>query len=167
MANSNNDVVAHVTQIVPYNQRDGATPDRSSGFLVWDFDSSTDEYLYIDCRMRGWDGSSDIKVRFPWMSTSATSGKVEWEIAFWRLADAGDDVDSGWAGATPQAVIDDAVSPSGDFIYAEKVFTSGQIDGTQEGECFRLRFMRDVSTTSNMSGDAELLAHLIEILADV
>jgi hypothetical protein len=171
MANSNNDVVAHLGAVKPYGTSAAATPDsRSSlGIKLWDFiDSGGGTYIFIPGRMRGWDGSADIKLRFVWTASTATGNDVSWKIAFMRLNDGGPDIDSGWAGAAEQEVVSTAPGTCGDPKYEEKIFTAAEINGIQEGEAFRIRMRRDPSDADeSMTGDAELWDGYFELLADV
>lgn len=168
MANSSGDVVAKITSIRPYGTTAGATPDNRAGFQVWDFDATTTEYAYADGRMRGWDGSTSIVLRFGWIAstTAGTGEEVRWEVGFWRLADEGDDVDGGWSGATEQGVSSAAPATCGQIQYAEITFTSAQIDSIANGELFRLRIFRDHDhADDDMAGDAELKADSFELVA--
>lgn len=170
MPNNTDDVVARVSSVRPYETTAAATPDNRAGFQVWDFAPGSTEFAYADGRMRGWDDSTSIKVRFAWFASTAVADDVRWEVAFWRLADGGDDVDAGWNGAAPQGILSTAPGTCGDPKYVEIEFASGEINGVLNGELFRIRIYRDHDYTENgneddMAGDAELIADSFEIVA--
>lgn len=164
MANSTDDVLAFLSAVRPYGATLGATPDSRAGFQVWDFDTVQDEFAYIDGILQGWDGTTNLKLKFSWISSTATAGNVQWEAAFWLLDDEDVDVDGGWAGAASQGVSSDAPGTCGQLQYTEIEFTAAQIDGITNGKEFRILIQRDVSE-DNMAGDAELRADSFRLLA--
>lgn len=168
MANSTDDVVAHISTVRPYGSSAGATPDSRADIQVWDFDDDTTEYAYLDGRMRNWDGSTSVQVRFAWTASTDNNSahQVRWVIEFWHLADGGDDVDSGWAGSGEQGVSSNVAATCGDPIYAEIEFSSAQMDSVADGDLFRLRIYRYTShEDDDCSGDAEVWADSFEIVA--
>lgn len=168
MANNTGDVVARISSVRPYGTTAGATPDNRAQIQVWDFAPAVTEFAYLGLRMRGWDESTSVKVRFGWFAstTAGTGQEVRWEFAFWRLAADGDDVDAGWNGAAEQGVSSLAPAVCGDPQYGEITFTAAQVNGILNGELGRGRIFRDHDhADDDMAGDAELIADSFEIVA--
>ncbi len=93
--------------------------------------------------------------------SSATSNTVDWDVAFERIGDQQQDVDSDSFAAVNS--VDDTTVPgtSGNVDVVSIAFTDGaDMDSVAAGELFRLKITRD-ATNDDATGDAEL--HAIEI----
>lgn len=135
-----------------------ATLDTRNGHLVLDFDTSTQETaIFKGVLPRHYDGGG-ITVYLHVAMTSATTGTVGFDVAFERIGDGSQDIDSdGFATAqTVTAVTVPATSGHVDIL-SVAVTDGANIDSIAVGEAFRLRVRRDVANDT-ASGDAELLA---------
>lgn len=94
-------------------------------------------------------------------STVSTTGDIDWDIAFERIGDQQQDVDTdGFAAALS---VDNTVVPgtTGLVDVVNVAFTNGaQMDSVAAGEMFRLKITRDAANDTN-TGIANL--HAIEI----
>lgn len=140
---------------------DYATPDVRDGSTtahpVLDFDDTADESAVFSGVMpRHYDGGG-VTVTLHWAATSATTGAVVWAVAFERIGDEQQDIDSeGFAAAQSGTFAPPGTSG---LVSADGIaFTDGaQIDNVAAGEGFRLDVYRDADHGSdNMPGDAEL-----------
>lgn len=169
MANSTNDPIANISAVKPYGAANGATPDSRAGFLVWDFDASTQEYVLGDGKMRGWDGSTNIVVHGACIFSSALSngGTVAARVgfAFRRCDDEGEDADTAHTWSYQEVTVD-APTTNGQWQYWTITFTSAQIDSVAEGERFEFAVTRVVGhADDDASGDMEFDPASLEILA--
>lgn len=132
----------------------GSTPAES--VLVYDFDAAVVEYMDYLVRLSGYAGGG-LTLTIYWSATSATSGVTRWEVAFRRLQDDAEDVDTSQT-YDYNAVDDTAASASGELSYATLTFTDGaDMDSWAEGELAIMRIKRNASHANDtMSGDAEL-----------
>ncbi|MHC4346284.1 MAG: hypothetical protein ACYSUP_16535, partial [Planctomycetota bacterium] len=89
--------------------------------------------------------------------SSATSGTVDWDVAFERIGDQQQDIDSdGFASAKS---VDDTTVPgtSGLVDVVSVSFSDGsEMDSIQASEGLRIKVTRDAAS-DDASGDAELL----------
>lgn len=93
-------------------------------------------------------------------STVAESGDVDWDVAFERVGDQQQDVDSD-SFATAVSVDNTTVPATQGLVDIVAVaLTSGQIDGVAVGEKFRMKVTRD-GANDTCASDIEL--HMIEI----
>lgn len=137
----------------------GATPDTRNGHLVLDYDDTTDESAIFSSVMpRNYSGGG-ITVYVHYAMTSATTGKVRWDVALERVGDSQQDIDSDGF-ATAQSINVAAVPGTSGYVdIVSAAFTDGaQMDSIAVGEGFRLKVTRVPSDTSNdtATGDAEL-----------
>lgn len=137
----------------------GSTP--AEQFMVWDFDSSTVEYMDFLCKLEGYAGGG-LTFTIPWSSDGATSGDVIWSIAIRRIQDDAEDVDGSHT-YVYQDVTDTTASASGELSYPTLALTDGaQMDSWAEGELSNIRIRRraDQGGDTMNSNDAELWAIL-------
>jgi hypothetical protein len=89
--------------------------------------------------------------------TSATSGDIDWDIAWERIGEAVLDIDAD-SFATVQSVDATTVpATSGNVDIVSIAFTNGaQMDSVAVGEAFRIKVTRD-APNDTATGDAELL----------
>ncbi len=121
------------------------------------FDDSTDETAYWSLNMPGqYDGSSALTVEIRWkFATFVGSQTCDWEVAFARIEDDVDSIES-LVFATAQVVLATEASATGEVDYATVAFTNAQADGIQPNEAFILRIERDASGGTASPGDAQL-----------
>lgn len=134
-----------------------ATLDTRNGHPVLDFDTTTQESaIFTGILPRSYAGGG-ITVYVHWAATSATSGTIGWDVAFERIGDSQQDIDSDGF-ATAQTITATTVpGTSGHVDITNVAVTDGaNIDSIAAGEVFRLRIRRDVANDS-AAGDAELV----------
>lgn len=134
-----------------------ATLDRRNGHYVLDFDASTNEdAIWSDVMPRNY-GGGGLTVYIHYAMTSATSGDIDWDVAFERIGDQQQDIDSdGFAAANS---VDNTTVPgtSGNVDIVNVTFTDGaDMDSVAVGESFRIKVTRDAASDT-ASGDAELV----------
>lgn len=141
-----------------------ATFDTRNNHPVLDFDADTDETAVFSGVMpQNYAGTTGVTVYIHWSASTATANDVAWDVAFERIGDGQQDIDSDGFAAN-NSVIDTAPGTSGFVTIASVSFTDGaDMDSVAAGEKFRLRITRDADNVSDddMTGDAEL--HKIEI----
>jgi len=134
-----------------------------NGHPVLQFDASSQETAYFRAVMPNHYSGNGVTVYVHWATASATSGTVGWDVAFERIGDGSQDLDSdGFASAqTISAVTVPGTSGLVD-ITSVSVSDGANMDNVAAGETFRLRIRRDVAN-DNAAGDAHLVAvHLVE-----
>lgn len=135
-----------------------ATLDTRNSHWVLDFDATTNEdAVFSSVLPRSYAGSG-ITVYIHYAMTSATTGDIDWDVAFERIGDQQLDIDAD-SFATAQSVDNTTVPGTSGFVDIVNVaFTNGaQIDSIAVGESFRLKVTRD-ATSDTATGDAELYA---------
>lgn len=135
-----------------------ATLDQRNNHSVLDFDTTTQEAaIFTGVLPRHYAGGG-ITVYIHYAMTSATSGTCGWDVAFERMGNGSQDIDSdGFATAqTVTAVTVDGTSGNVDIVNVA-VTDGANIDSIAVGESFRLRVRRDVANDT-AAGDAELIA---------
>lgn len=136
----------------------GSTPAEGVPYLA--FDSAADEYAdFLGVMPRNYAGGG-LTCKLYWASTQ-TSGTCRWGVAFRRIADDAEDVDTSHTydfntgGATTASAV-------GEVDYFDITFTDGaDMDSLAVGELFNLRVFRDgdgTSGTDDLTGDAFLIA---------
>ena len=138
-----------------------ATKDSRNSHPVLDFDDTTNEdavWSYV--LPRHYDGGG-LTVYIHYSMTSATTGDIDWDVAFERVGDQQQDIDSdGFAAANS---VDNTTVPgtSGNVDIVNVTFTDGaDMDSIAVGEKFRMKITRDAASDT-ATGDAEL--HVIEL----
>ena len=134
-----------------------ATLDTRNGHLVLDFEDTTNESAVFAGVMPANYGNGGVTVSIHYAMSSATSGDLDWDVAFERIGDQQQDVDSdGFAAANS---VDNTTVPgtSGNVDVVSVTFTDGaDMDNVAAGEGFRLKVTRDAASDT-AAGDAELL----------
>jgi hypothetical protein len=135
-----------------------ATIDDRNGHRVLDFDTTTQEAAYFTGVMPRHYAGGGITVYLHWAATSATTGTIGWDVAFERISDSQQDIDSDGF-ATAQTVTAATVPGTSGHVKITNVACSdgANIDSIAVGETFRLRIRRDVANDT-AAGDAELFA---------
>jgi hypothetical protein len=116
-----------------------ATLDTRNQHPVLDFDATTNEDAV-----------------FHYAMSSATSGDVDWDVAFERIGDQQQDIDSDGFAAVNS--VDNTTVPgtSGNVDIVNVTFTDGaDMDSVAVGEGFRMKITRDAASDT-ATGDAEL-----------
>ena len=138
-----------------------ATKDLRNSHPVLDFDDTTNEdavWSYV--LPRHYDGGG-LTVYIHYSMTSATTGDIDWDVAFERVGDQQQNIDSdGFAAANS---VDNTTVPgtSGNVDIVNVTFTDGaDMDSIAVGEKFRMKVTRD-AVSDTATGDAEL--HAIEL----
>lgn len=125
---------------------------------VLEFDTTTQEgAVFLGVLPRHYSGGG-ITVYAHWAAATATSGTIGWDVAFERIGNGSQDIDSdGFASA--QTITAATVSgTSGNVSITSVAISDGaNIDSLAVGEAFRLRIRRDVANDT-AAGDAQLLA---------
>lgn len=137
-----------------------ATLDTRNGYLVLDFDASTDESAVFQGFMpRNYDGGG-VTVTVGWAATTATTGTISLDVAFMSVTDDADDLDTKAFAAANNANPTTATA-SGEVDYVTIAFTDGaDMDSVAAGETFFLKVTRDAdgtTSTDDMTGDMELV----------
>lgn len=135
-----------------------ATFDTRNSHPVLDFDDTTQETaIFTGVLPRNY-SSGGITVYVHHAATSATSGTIGWDVAFERIGDSQQDIDSDGF-ATAQTITATTVPGTSGHVQINSVAISdgANIDSIAIGEAFRLRIRRDVANDS-ATGDAELIA---------
>lgn len=140
-----------------------ATLDTRNGHPVLDFDQTTDESAIFSAVMPRSYGNSGVSVYLHVSATGITTGSYIFDVAFERIGDGQQDVDSDGF-ATAQSLAATAVPGTDGFVGIVSIpFTDGALmDGVTAGELFRLKVTRDAD---NLSDDAaaDIELHAVEI----
>jgi hypothetical protein len=136
----------------------GATFDVRNNIACWDYDDTTGEsVVFTGVLPRNYAGGG-ITVYLHWAATTATSGTGGWLVAFERIGDGQQDIDSdGFASA--QTVTAATVPATSGHVKITNVAVSdgANMDSVAVGELFRLKVTRDVANDT-ATGDLELYA---------
>lgn len=134
------------------------TLDTRNGHPCLDADATTTEAaIFTGILPRNYAGGG-ITVYVHYAMSSATSGNVKAQTSFERIGDGQQDIDSD--GFATAVALDDQTVPgtSGHVDILAIAHTNGaQIDSIAVGEAFRLKVEFPSATTSNASGDRELV----------
>jgi hypothetical protein len=134
-----------------------ATLDTRNLHLCLDFDATTNESAVFSAIMPQAYSSGGVTVYLHYAMTSATSGDIDWDVAFERIGDQQQDIDSDGFAAVQS--VDNTTVPgtSGNVDVVSIAFTDGaQMDSVAVGESFRLKVTRDAASDT-ATGDAELV----------
>ena len=133
-----------------------ATFDTRNTHACYDFDPTTQETIFLHFVLPRHYGGGAITVYLHWAATSATSGTGGWDVAFERIGDGQQDLDSDGF-ATAQTVTAATVpGTSGNVKITNVAVSNGaNMDSIAVGELFRLRIRRDVAN-DDATGDLEL-----------
>ncbi len=147
-----------------FNPSDNEPPSSNYATLIYRnnhpalaFDTTTQETAIFRGRIpEGSTMTSGLTVYAQWAATSATSGTIGWDVAFERLVDSGQDLDSDNFG-TAQTITATTVSgTSGITLVTSVNFSQAQLPTSLgAGDMYRMRIRRDV-TNDTATGDAEL-----------
>ena len=136
----------------------GATFDVRNNIACWDFDDTTGEsVVFTGVLPRNYAGGG-ITVYLHWAATTATSGTGGWLVAFERIGDGQQDIDSDGF-ASGQTVTAATVPATSGHVKITNVAVSNgaNMDSIAVGELFRLKVTRDVANDT-AAGDLEMYA---------
>ena len=134
-----------------------ATPDLRNQHPVLDFDAATNEDAVFSSVMpQHYAGTTGVTVYIHYAMSTATTGDVDWDVAFERIGDQQLDIDAD-SFATVNSVDNTTVpGTSGNVDIVSIAFTNGaDMDSVATGEGFRLKVTRD-AVSDTATGDAEL-----------
>ncbi len=134
-----------------------ATLDTRGDHPVLDFDDTTNEDALFSAVMPATYRRGGLSVSLHHAMSTATSGDVDWKVAFERIGDRRQDLDAaGFASAKTAA--DNPVPPNcGNVATVDLTFGDGaELDYIAPGDGFRVKITRDAQNDT-ASGDAELL----------
>lgn len=138
-----------------------ATFDVRNGHAVLDFDDSTDERAVFSGIMPRHYAGGGVTVYLHYAMSSATTGKVRLDVAFERIGDGQQDIDSDGFASAQSVNVAAVPAASGHVDIVSVAFTNGaQMDSVAAGEAFRIYVERKPSdgTNDTASGDLELVA---------
>jgi hypothetical protein len=135
-----------------------ATVDDRNGHKVLDFDATTQEAAVFKGVLPRHYAGGGITVYVHYAASSATTGTGGWDVAFERVGDGAQDLDSDGF-ATAQTITAATVPGTAGLVDILNVAVSdgANIDSIAVGETFRLRVRRDVANDT-ATGDLELVA---------
>jgi hypothetical protein len=135
-----------------------ATLDQRNNHPCLDFDTTTGEAAYwSDILPRLYNGGG-ITAYVHWGATTAVSGTGGWLVAFERISDSQQDVDSDGFASDQTVVAANVPATSGHVKITNVAVTNGaNMDSIAVGELFRFRLTRDVAN-DNAAGDLEVYA---------
>jgi hypothetical protein len=133
-----------------------ATFDVRNGHPVLDFDATTNEIAIFSNNMPRNYAGGGLTAYLHYAMSTATSGDVDWDVAFERIGDQQQNLDSdGFAAANS---VDNTTVPgtAGLVDIVNVTFTNGaDMDSIAVGEGFRIKVTRD-AVSDTAAGDAEL-----------
>ena len=134
-----------------------ATIDERNYHKVLDFDASTNESAVFSSAMpRHYDGGG-VTVYIHYAMSSAESGDIDWDVAFERVGDQQQDIDSDSFADVNSIDNTTVLGTSGNVDIVNVTFTDGaDMDSVAVGEYFRIKVTRDAASDT-ASGDAELI----------
>lgn len=134
-----------------------ATVDTRNGHLLLDFDPTTNETAVFEGVMPQNYAGGGVTVLLHYAMSIATSGDIDWDVAFERIGDQVQDIDTE-SFAAAQSVDNTTVPGTSGLVDVVSIaFTDGaQMDSVAAGEAFRLACTRD-AVSDTAAGDAELL----------
>ena len=134
-----------------------ATLDCRNQHPCLDYDgASNEDSVFTAVMPQAYDGGG-VKVYLMW-TNDGTAGDVDWDAAFERIADGGQDIDADGFAAVQSADNTPVPGVSGVSEYTFITFTDGaQMDSVAAGDLFRLKVTRDAVSDTN-TDDTNLLA---------
>ena len=134
------------------------TLDTRNAHPVLDFDAATNEDAVFSAVMpRSYAATTGLTVYIHYAMSTAESGDVDWDVAFERIGDQQQDIDSDSFAAVNS--VDNTTVPgtSGLVDIVNVTFTDGaDMDSIAVGEGFRMKVTRD-AVSDTAAGDAELI----------
>ncbi len=135
---------------------DFATLDTRNLHPVLDFDAATNKSAVFSATMPRSYAGGGLTVYIHYALTSATTGNTDWDVAFERIGDQQQDIDSDGFAAVNSTDNTTVPGTSGNVDIITVTFTNGaDMDSIAVGEGFRLKVTRDAASDT-ATGDAEL-----------
>ena len=136
-----------------------ATIDLRNLHPVLDFDASTNEdAIFSGVLPQNYAGTTGVTVYLHYAMSSATSGDIDWDVAFERIGDQQLDIDGDSFAAVKSVDNTTVTGTSGNVDVVSVAFTNGaDMDSVVKGESFRL-LVRRLAADDTATGDAELVA---------
>ena len=134
------------------------TFDTRNEHSVIDFDATTNESAVFKGIMPQHYGGGGVTVFLHYSMSSAETGDIDWDVAFERVSDSIQDIDSD--GFFTVNSVDNTTVPgtSGHVDVVSVTFTDGaDMDSVTAGDGFRIKITRD-AVADTAAGDAELWA---------
>ncbi len=120
-------------------------------------DAGNTEAFWSNFMPEGYVGSG-LSVTIAWMAASATTGDVDWDVAFERLAAGGQDLDSDNFNAPKTSISTTTHADSGKLTYTIISFSAAEAANLQPLEKFRIRLRRlGDNGTDDMVGEAQVV----------
>ena len=133
-----------------------ATLDLRNGHPVLDFGGPMNESAVFAAVMPRHYAGGGVTVYLHYAMTSATSGDIDWDVAFERIGDQQQDMDSDGFAAVNSVDNTTVPAASGKVDVVSVALADGaEMDNVAAGEGFRLKITRDV-LSDTAGGDAEL-----------
>jgi hypothetical protein len=140
-----------------------ATLDTRNGHPVLDFDATTDESAVFSAILPRHYGGGGITVYLHVSASGITSGNYIFDVAFERIGDGQQDVDSDGFAAAQSLAATAVPGTDGHVDIVSIAFTNGaQMDSIAVGELFRLKVTRDADNGSDTAA-ADIELHAVEI----
>jgi hypothetical protein len=134
-----------------------ATLDTRNLHPVLDFDASTNESAVFRGVMPQSYAGGGVTVFLHYAMSSAESGDVDWDVAFERIGDQQQDIDSDSFAAVNSVDNTTVPATSGLVDVVSVAFTDGaDMDSVAAGEAFRIQVTRDAASDT-AAGDGELV----------
>jgi len=135
-----------------------ATFDTRNLHPVLDFDGGTNESAVFSAVMpRSYAGTTGVTGYIHYAMTSATSNDIDWDVAFERIGDQQQDIDSDGFAAVNSVDGTTVPGTSGLVDIVNVTFTDGaDMDSVAVGEAFRIKITRDAASDTDAT-DAELV----------
>jgi hypothetical protein len=140
-----------------------ATLDQRNQHFVLDFDGSINENAVFTAVMpQSYSDTTGVTVFIHFSMESDTANDIDWDIAFERIGDGIQDVDSDGFATALSIDGSSLPSPSGEVGVVSKAFAKGatEMDSIIKGDLFRIKITRD-ATNDTSTTDAEI--HAVEI----
>ena len=133
-----------------------ATLDTRNLHPVLDFDATTNESAVFSATMPRSYAGGGLTVYIHYAMTSATSGDIDWDVAFEQIGDQQQDIDADGFAAVQSTDNTTVPATSGFVDIITVTFTDGaQMDSIAVGEGFRIKVTRD-AVSDTATGDAEV-----------
>lgn len=134
-----------------------ATMDTRNNHPVLDFDDAANESaIFSGVMPQHYAGTTGVTVLLHYAMTTAITGDIDWDVAFERIGDAGQDIDSDGFAAVNSVDNTTVLGTSGQLDVISVTFTDGvDMDSVVAGDGFRIKVTRD-AVSDTAAGDAEL-----------
>ena len=137
---------------------DYATFDTRNSHPVLDFQATSAESAVFTAIMPRNYGAGGVTVYIHYAMSTATSGNIDWLVAFERIGDQQLDIDDDSFAAAQATTATTVAGTAGLVDIVNIAFTNGaQMDSIAVGESFRMKVTRD-APNDTASGDSELVA---------